>query len=65
MEWNVMWTPWSGTGLEHLRLVKHGEGVVANGLIIGVKNNQPFRAQYKTRCDAMWQCSFFGDYRAL
>jgi hypothetical protein len=31
----VMWAPWEGPGLEHLRLVTSDGGVVANGLVIG------------------------------
>ena len=35
MEREVMWAPWEGPGLEHLRLVTSDGGVVANGLVIG------------------------------
>ncbi len=47
MERNVISVPWSVPGLEHRRLVEQDEGILANGMSIGVKDNQPFRAQYQ------------------
>jgi uncharacterized protein len=51
----VMWTPWEGPGLEHLRLVTSGSGVVANGLVIGLEAGRPFRIGYEVRCDGLWR----------
>ena len=40
---DVMWVPWDGPGLEHLRLAEREGGVVADGLIVGVDGGLPFR----------------------
>jgi uncharacterized protein len=55
MEREVMWAPWEGPGLEHLRLVTSGSGVVANGLVIGLEAGRPFRIGYEIRCDGRWR----------
>jgi len=55
VEREVMWTPWEGPGLEHLRLVTSGGGVVANGLVIGLEAGRPFRIGYEIRCDERWR----------
>jgi hypothetical protein len=47
MERNVTSVPWSVPGLEHRCLIQPDEGILANGMSIGVKDNQPFRAQYQ------------------
>ncbi len=55
MERDVMWVPSNGSGLEHLHLVQQAEAILADGLIIGVDDNPPFRARYTIRCDARWR----------
>ena len=50
-----MWTPWEEAGLEHLRLVRSGSSVVANGLVIGLQAGRPFRIGYEIRCDGRWR----------
>ena len=50
-----MWAPWEGPGLEHLRLVTSDDGVVANGLVIGLEAGRPFRIGYEVRCDERWR----------
>jgi len=55
MEYQAMWTPWSGPGLEHLRLSVDDDGVRADGLIIGVADDEPFRLRYSVRCDGAWR----------
>jgi hypothetical protein len=55
VEREVMWAPWEGPGLEHLRLVTSGSGVVANGLVIGLEAGRPFRIGYEVRCDGRWR----------
>src|SRR5829696_6757114 len=43
VECEVMWAPWEGPGLEHLRLVtSDGDAVVANGWVIGLEAGRPF-----------------------
>jgi hypothetical protein len=55
VEREVMWAPWEGPGLEHLRLVTSNGSVVANGLVIGVEAGRPFRIGYEVRCDELWR----------
>jgi hypothetical protein len=55
MEREVMWAPWEGLGLEHLRLLTSDGGVVANGLVIGLEAGRPFRIGYEVRCDRHWR----------
>jgi hypothetical protein len=55
VEREVMWAPWEGPGLEHLRLVTSGSGIVANGLVIGLEAGRPFRIGYEVRCDERWR----------
>jgi len=55
VEREVMWTPWEGPGLEHLRLLTSDSGVVANGLVIGLEAGRPFRIGYEVRCDRRWR----------
>src|SRR6476620_1501350 len=55
-EYTVLWTPWASPGLEHLRLVQGDDLILADGLIIGVaeEDGRPFRAHYTIQCDADW-----------
>ena len=55
MQRQVMWSPWTGPGLEHLHLFHQGQDVVADGLILGVNEQGPFRARYEIRCDQHWR----------
>jgi hypothetical protein len=55
VEREVIWAPWEGPGLEHLRLVTSDGGVVANGLVIGMEGGRPFRVGYEIRCDGRWR----------
>ena len=55
MEREVIWVPWVGPGLEHLRLVPEEGGSVADGLIVGMDRQRAFRARYEIRCDARWR----------
>jgi hypothetical protein len=55
MQREVIWTPWSGPGLEHLRLNADDEAVTADGLIIGLDAGRAFRVRYTIRCDGGWR----------
>lgn len=55
MQREVMWSAWEGSGSEHLRLSVRDDGVVADGLIVGLAAGLPFRARYEVRCDAGWR----------
>lgn len=50
-----MWSPWSQSGLEHLRLAWDLEGASADGLIVRALEGQAFRAHYVLRCDGQWR----------
>jgi hypothetical protein len=51
----ALWTPWDAPGLEDLRLTVDADGVRADGLIIGVADDGPYRLRYSVRCDAGWR----------
>ena len=55
-EHTILWAPWDGPGLEHLRLMQSDELILADGLIIGVaeQGGRPFRVRYIIHCDARW-----------
>jgi uncharacterized protein len=55
MERQILWQPWRGPGLEHLRLLQKQEGIVADGLILGVQEQGPFRLHYTIHCDSQWR----------
>jgi uncharacterized protein len=55
VEREVMWAPWEGPGLEHLRLLTTEVEVVANGLVIGLEAGLPFRIGYEILCDSRWR----------
>jgi hypothetical protein len=50
-----MWIPWERAGLDQLFLQADGEGVFADGVVIGVSEGEPFRLRYRIRCDARWR----------
>jgi hypothetical protein len=52
---DVMWWAWDGPGLGHLRLEMHDDGIVADGLVLGVTEGRPFRIAYEVRCDVGWR----------
>lgn len=54
MEQQIMWCPWTGPGLEHLRLLQQLEGIVADGLILGTGEQGPFRVHYEIHCTDQW-----------
>nr|MDQ2717192.1 putative glycolipid-binding domain-containing protein [Chloroflexota bacterium] len=55
MERQIMWSPWTEPGLEHLHIRQQRDGIVADGLILGVKEQVPFRVHYEIRCDLQWK----------
>jgi hypothetical protein len=55
MERQIMWSPWTGPGLEHLRLLQQPEGIVADSLILGVYKQEPFRIHYEIHCTGQWR----------
>ena len=55
MERHIMWTPWTGPGLEHLHIKQTDEDIIADGLILGLNGQEPFRMRYEIRCDTQWR----------
>ena len=51
----ALWRPWSGPGLEHLRLTRRGAQNVADSLVIVVDAGRVYRVAYDVRCDARWR----------
>ncbi|TMD60742.1 MAG: transcriptional regulator [Chloroflexi bacterium] len=47
----VMWTPVRGPGFEHCRVT----GRVADGMVIGIRGDQPFRTRYAVEWDERWR----------
>ena len=60
MERNIMWTPWSEPGLEHLRLLQQDGDILADSIIVGVSNRMPFRLHYEITCDSNWNVKELG-----
>jgi len=60
MERNIMWTPWSEPGLEHLRLLQVDGTILADSFIVGVSNRMPFRLHYEITCDSNWKVKELG-----
>ncbi len=60
MDRNIMWTPWSEPGLEHLHLQQIDEKIVADSVIIGINNRTPFRLWYEMVCDTDWTIKELG-----
>jgi len=52
---SVMWAPAEGVGLEYLTLAYRGEDIFADGVVIGLADETPFRARYKIQCDRAWK----------
>ncbi len=55
MRREAMWSAWDAPGLEHLRLVMHNNGVVADGTAMGATEGRPFSVVYEVRCDVGWR----------
>ena len=55
MERHVIWSPWTGPGLEHLYVTQNTKQVVADGLILCVEDQEPFRVRYEIHCDQHWR----------
>jgi hypothetical protein len=50
----AMWSAWDAPGLEHLRLAMRNDGLVADGIVLGLSDGRPFRFAYEVRCDVGW-----------
>lgn len=54
---DVMWKTLNQTGLEHLFLLKNGECVIANSVILTVVEGKPVRISYNIYCNLEWEVS--------
>jgi hypothetical protein len=50
-----MWSPLDEPGLEHLHLVEDDGQILADGVILRLRANNPFRAHYRIHCDVEWR----------
>src|SRR2546430_17423279 len=55
MKRNVMWAPWIGPGLEHLHVQQIDEDIFADGLILGLIGQEPFRVRDEIHCGNQWK----------
>lgn len=55
MKRQAMWSPWTTPGLEHVQVFTQSDGIVADGLILGVMEQEPFRVWYEIQCDQRWK----------
>jgi hypothetical protein len=49
----ILWSPWREPGLEDL-LLRHGPEPTADGIVLGIEAEVPFRVHYVIRCDERW-----------
>jgi len=54
----VMWSAWEGPGVGQLRLAVRERSVIADGLVLGVREGRPFRIAYEVHCDASWRVRY-------
>lgn len=54
MQHTIIWERWNRDHIEHLRLEERNDEIIADGMIVGMENNHPFRAHYRIRCDTTW-----------
>ena len=51
----IIWANQADTGLEHFRLQRSDDEILADGIVIGVEENVAFRIRYQITCDLRWQ----------
>jgi hypothetical protein len=54
MEIHIWWAPLERPGLEQLYLEENEIGVVADSLVLGIRETVPFRLWYQVRTDRAW-----------
>lgn len=52
---DLLWEAWDEPGLEHLALRLDADGVLADGVMLGVHGGRRVRVRYLIRCDAGWR----------
>ena len=51
----ALWCPWSDPGLEHLRITKSKDAIVADGVIVRATSSAAFRVLYHITCNSNGQ----------
>ena len=51
----IIWSNQADTGLEHFYLRSNDEGIIGDGIVIGIQENVAFRIRYQIQCDLTWQ----------
>lgn len=52
---DLLWQAWDEPGLEHVTLRFDTDGVVADGMMLGLHGARRVRVRYLIRCDAAWR----------
>ncbi len=55
MERNIVWSRLDIPGMEHLQLIQVPHGFTANGFILAVHEETPYRIRYIVHCDSSWR----------
>lgn len=55
MERQIMWASHEEPGLEYLHLLQLPDSIVADSIILGVHEQQPFRIHYEIHCTPQWR----------
>lgn len=51
----IVWSFWNNLGIEHLRLVRLADSIVADSIVVGVADNNALRVRYRIQCDLSWR----------
>jgi hypothetical protein len=52
---DLLWQAWDEPGLEHLTLRFDADGILADGVMLGLHGARRVRVHYLIRCDAAWR----------
>lgn len=55
MEREVMWISIDGQKIEHVRITKTKNNILADGIIIHLNSDNSIRIRYEIECDQQWQ----------
>jgi hypothetical protein len=54
MDTHIFWSVLIEPGLEHLHVVEDNSGILADGLVLGIADEAPFRLSYQVRANHDW-----------
>jgi hypothetical protein len=55
MKRSLVWSSWDGTGMQHAHVTDTTDGVLIDGIVLGIVNGEPFRADYWVLLDRTWR----------